>query len=132
MSGTGVLHAVRHPGPVAASDALAWFAEHPPVPADDQDVIGYLLAPSRAEWFRCAAGLAHGPDSLRDLRDAYELSATAGTRQLRWVHQADGYGQAVCLSEDTAVMPPGEPASCRGFPAAPTAGKHGGRILAAG
>jgi len=116
VSGTGVLHAVRHPGPVTASDALAWFAGHPPVPAADHDVIGYLLAPSRAEWFRYAAGIAHGPDSPRDLRDAYELSATAGTRQLRWFHQAGGYGQAVCLSEDTAVLPPGEPAGAAESP----------------
>jgi hypothetical protein len=116
VSGTGVLHAVRHPGPVAASDALAWFAEHRAVPADDQDVFGYLLAPSRAEWFRCAGGVAHGPDGPRDLGDAYELSATAGIRRLRWFHQAGGYGQAVCLSEDTAAMPPGELAGAADSP----------------
>jgi hypothetical protein len=116
MSGSGVLRAVHHPGPAAGSGALAWFDGDQPGPADDGDVIGYLLAPGRAEWFRCAAGVANGPDGPRDLGDAYELFATCGTRQLRWFHQADGYGQAVCLGEDAAVMPPGEPVGAADAP----------------
>jgi hypothetical protein len=104
MSGAGALHAVRHPGLATASAALAWFTEHQPGPA-----IGYLYAPGRAEWFRSAAGAAHGPDGPRDLSDAFELFATSGTRHLRWFHQAGGYGQTVCLSEDAALLPPGDP-----------------------
>lgn len=102
MSQAAALHAVRHPGLVAAPATLAWFT-------GDEDAIGYLLTPGRAEWFRCSAGVAHGPDGPRDLGDAYEVVATSGTRQLRWFHQADGYGQAVCLGEDPAVLPPGDP-----------------------
>jgi hypothetical protein len=110
MSGAGVLHAVSHPGLVAAPVALDWFA------GDQPDPIGYLLAPGRAEWFRCPAGVAYGPDGPRDLSDAYELFATSGTRQLRWFHQAGGYGRAVCLSEDAALLPPGEPVGAADAP----------------
>jgi len=98
-----VLHTVSHRGQVAAPAALEWFA------GDQPDPIGYLLAPGRAEWFRCPDGVAHGPDGPRELGDAFELFATSETRQLRWFHQADGYGQAVCLGEDAALLPPGEP-----------------------
>lgn len=100
-----VLHAVRHPGPVTGAEALAWLA------AGGGDVIGYLLAPDRAEWFRHADHIAHGPDGPRDLGGAYELYAASQTRQLRWFHQASGGGQAVCLSQDPAVLPAGEAAS---------------------
>jgi hypothetical protein len=99
-----MLHAVRHPGPVTASAALAWFA------AGQAGPVGYLLAPGRAEWFRCAGQAAHGPDGPRDLGDAYELFATAGTRQLRWLHQGGGNGQAVCLGEDPSTLAAGQPA----------------------
>lgn len=101
MTADTVLHAVRHPGPVTADGALAWFAA---------DAIGYLLAPDRAEWFRCADGAAHGPGGPRDLGGGYELFATTGTRQLRWFHQAGGAGLAVCLGEDPAALPAGEAA----------------------
>ncbi len=110
MSMAAMLRAVRHPGLVTASSALAWFAGHQPVAGRNEDVIGYLLAPNRAEWFRCAGEVAHGPDGPRDLSDTYELFATSGTRQLRWFHQDGGSGQAVCLGEDPAAMPTGEPA----------------------
>ena len=104
-SPAAVLHTVRHAGSVTASDALAWFAGHPA----GADVIGYLLAPDRAEWFRYAGDVASGPDDPHDLGGAFELFATAGTRQLRWFHRDGGTGQAVCLGEDPAVLPPGEP-----------------------
>jgi hypothetical protein len=104
MSTSAVLHAVRHPGPATASAALAWFAAGQPGP------IGYLLAPGRAEWFRYAGQIAHGPAGPRDLGDAYELFATAETRQMRWFHQVGGEGHAVCLGEDRATLPAGEPA----------------------
>ena len=97
MSMAAALHTVRHPGLVTAAGALAWFA------ASGEAVIGYLLAPSRADWFRCAGGVAHGPDGPRDLRDTYELFAACETRQLRWFHQDDGRGQAICLGEDPAT-----------------------------
>jgi hypothetical protein len=116
MSEAALLHAVRTPGLVAASAALAWFAGDQLGPADGADVIGYLLAPGRAEWFRCTASVAHGPDGPRDLGDAYELFATSGTRQLRWFHQTGGDGQAICLGEDAAVLPPGEPVSAPDAP----------------
>jgi hypothetical protein len=107
MNTAAVLHAVRHPGPVTAASALAWFAAGQPT------LVGYLLAPDRAEWFRYADGTAHGPGGPRDLGGAYELYATTGrpaARQLRWLHQAGGAGQAVCLAEDPAVLPAGEAA----------------------
>src|ERR1017187_4392229 len=107
MRGDEVLHAVRHPGLVGVLGALAWFTGHQPGSAGD--VIGYLFAPGRAEWFRSAASVAEGPDGPRGLGDAYELFATSGTSHLRWFHQAGGYGQAVCLGEDAAILPPGEP-----------------------
>jgi len=116
MSGAAVLHAVCHPGLVAAPVALAWFAGDQPGPPGDGDAIGYLLAPGRAEWFRSAAGVAHGPDGLRDLGDAYELFATSGTRHLRWFHRAGGYGQAICLGEDAVVLPSGQPVGAADAP----------------
>jgi hypothetical protein len=102
-----VLHAVRHPGPVTAVGALAWFAAGQRASAE---VVGYLLAPDRAEWFRYNGGTAHGPDGPRDLGGGYELYATAGARQLRWFHRAGGAGQAVCLNQDPAAVPAGEAA----------------------
>jgi hypothetical protein len=105
---TEALHAVRHPGLVTAAGALAWFA------ASGEAVIGYLLAPGRAGWFRCAGGVAHGPDGPCDLSDTYELFATSGTRQLRWFHRDNGQGQAVCLGGDPATLPPGEAADSPG------------------
>lgn len=116
MSAAAILHAVRHRDLVAASTALAWFAADQPRPSEDGDVVGYLLAPGRAEWFRSSDGVAHGPDGLRDLGDAYELFATSGTRQLRWFHRAGGYGHAVCLGEDAVVLPPGEPVDATDTP----------------
>jgi hypothetical protein len=109
-----VLNAVRHPGAVRAADALAWFAGGPRSSATGTEtVIGYLLAPDRAEWFRCVVDEpgrteAHGPDGGCDLDGAFELFATDGARQLRWLHDADGAGTAVSLAEDAADLPDGE------------------------
>jgi hypothetical protein len=97
-----LLRSVRHPGQVTAAGALAWFA----APAAGGDVIGYSFGPDRAEWFRCADSAAHGPDGPRSLGGAFELFATAGTRQLRWLHRDAGRGWAVCLGEDAAGLPP--------------------------
>ena len=130
MSATGILHAVRHSGPVGVSRALAWFAARQAASAENEEIIGYLLAPSRAEWFRCAGTIAHGPDGPRDLSDAYELFATSGSRQLRWFHEADGQGQAVCLGEDSATLPAGEPAGGAGSPQRRRLGTTAERILA--
>jgi hypothetical protein len=126
MSMAAALHAVRHPGLVTASGALAWFAV-------SGDAIGYLLAPSRADWFRYAGGVAHGPDGPRDLSDTYELFATCETRQLRWCHQDDGHGQAVCLGEDPAALPPGEAADSPGRFRLDTAAERilAGRVIGA-
>jgi len=98
------LHAVRHPGEVSAAQALAWFTG----PAAEREVIGYVLAPDRAEWFRCDGSVPHGPTGARDLTGAFELFATGWVRQLRWFHTEDGHGQAVSLAEDLRLLPFGE------------------------
>jgi hypothetical protein len=108
MTGGAMLHAVRHPGDVTAAAALAWFATGSDA-AGDGELIGYLLAPDRAEWFRCAEGVPHGPGGLLELGDAFEVFATTGHSQLRWVHQRSGTGPAVSLAEDAAGLPPGDP-----------------------
>jgi hypothetical protein len=107
MTVGAVLHAVRHPGGPSAAQALAWFAATPG--SADREVIGYLLAADQAEWFRWEDGVPRGPDGLRDLDGAFELFATSGASQLRWVHEADGAGWAVSLAEDPAALPAGQP-----------------------
>lgn len=125
MSTAAALHAIRHPGLVTAAGALAWLA--------GSGGIGYLLAADRAEWFRSADGIAHGPDGPRDLAGTYELYATCGTGQLRWFHQDGGEGQAVCLGEDPAALPPGEPADAPGRRRLPAAAERilAGRVIRA-
>ncbi len=105
---TAILHAVSHPGDVTASAALAWFAT--PAAADSgPEVIGYVYAPARAEWFRWDGTEPAGPDGPRDLSAAYELTATDGHRHLRWTHRQSGTGPAVSLSENPGQLPPGDP-----------------------
>ena len=109
-----LLRAVRYPGSVTASSAVAWFTASRPVEAEGRSgggAIGYLLAPDRAEWFRCPGEGVRGPDGPRDLAGAFEVYATGGGGQLRWVHQDDGEGWAVSLSEDAATLPEGTPVS---------------------
>ena len=107
MNAPAPLRSVRHRGQVTAADALAWFAAS----ALGANVIGYSFGPDRAEWFRCAGPAAHGPDGSRPLGEVFELFATSGACQLRWFHQEAGRGWAVCLGEDAAALPPGEPAA---------------------
>jgi len=102
---TARLHAVTHPESVTASAALAWFTSA----SRGREVIGYLFAPDRAEWFRCDAAAPSGPAGPRDLTTAFELVATDGERHLRWFHQAAGVGEAVSLSEIPDLLPPGTP-----------------------
>jgi len=112
MTLAGPLHAVRSLTPVTAAGALAWFSEREFVTADHEPgggVIGYLLAADQADWFRCAGAVPHGPGGPRELAGAFEVFATAGAGQLRWVHEAGGRGWAVSLSEDAAALPQGTP-----------------------
>ena len=102
---TARLHAVRRPGEATAAEALAWFAG---APAGGRETIGYLLAPDRAEWFRCHGPVPHGPEAARDLTTAFEVVATDGVRHLRWLHDAAGTGRAVSLAEIPDVLPGGE------------------------
>ena len=102
---TANLHGVRHPQLVTADAALTWFAE----PAGGGEVIGYLFAPDRAEWFRYQGRAAAGPDGPRDLGGAFEIFATDGRRQLRWTHQLSGDGTAISLSEHQELLPAGQP-----------------------
>jgi hypothetical protein len=103
------LCAARHPGAVSAADALAWFAAGPRAGSPDGgEVIGYLLAPDRAEWFRCDGAVPRGPGAPRNLSDAFEVYATDGARQLRWGHEAAGRGWAAGLAQDAALLPPGQ------------------------
>lgn len=99
---TAQIYAVHH-DQVTAAQALAWFCE----PADDHTVIGYTLAPDRAEWFRCQGVTPHGPRNARNLTGVFELFATSGRRQLRWVQQAGGRGRAIALAEDAGLLPDG-------------------------
>jgi len=109
VTSMALLHAVCHPGQVTAAEALAWITTgRPSTTASSEPVIGYLLASDRAEWFRCEAAAPHGPGGPRDLGGVFEVFATDGATQLRWVHQASGVGRAVGLAEDTAALPPGE------------------------
>ncbi len=101
---TANLHGVSHPSELTAGAALAWFTGA----GDGGEVIGYLFAPDRAEWFRCDGAVAQGPEGPRDLAAAYELVATDGKRHLRWTHRASGAGPAVSLSEPQELLPPGE------------------------
>jgi len=101
---TGKLHAVRHPGATTAAQALAWFTG----PPTEREVIGYVLTPDRAEWFRCDGSVPHGPTGARNLTGAFELFATGSVRQLRWIHTEDGHGQSVSLAEDPHLLPSGE------------------------
>lgn len=104
-----ILHGVRSPGEMTAAGALAWLGEAPSL----RDVIGYLLAPRSADWFRrdAASGEPHGPDGRLDLGAVFEIAATDGIRQLRWIHTRSGTGTAVVLAEDPAALPAGEPLS---------------------
>jgi hypothetical protein len=113
------LHGIRHPGEVTAASALAWLASS----AGTGEVIGYLLAPDRAEWFRCDGMNPRGPAGPRDLAPAFEVFATDRRRHLRWVHGASGTGQAVSLAENPGWLPPGEP-----LPAEPARTRLGGAV----
>jgi hypothetical protein len=105
MTAPGLLRSVRHPGQVTAAGALAWFTASAP----GADVIGYSFGPDWAEWFRCAGPAPCGPDGPLPVEEAFEVFATSGACQLRWFHQASGQGWAVCLGEDAAALPPGDP-----------------------
>jgi hypothetical protein len=105
---TAALHAVSHDGDLTAGAALAWFAS-PGAAASGSEVIGYLYAPDRAEWFRWDGTQPTGPDGPRDLTAAWELTATDGRRHLRWTHRQSGTGPAVSLSEDPHLLPAGDP-----------------------
>lgn len=102
---TGVLYGAGYPGPVTASEALAWYAGAPLGP-----VIGYLFAPRGADWFRWDApsGEPHGPGDPRDLAGVFEMAATDGARYFRWMHSGAGAGTAVVMSEDARTLPPGD------------------------
>jgi hypothetical protein len=108
MTAGAVLRAVRHHGNVSAAGALAWFTTGQRGAANGGP-IGYLLAPGRAEWFRCEDAGPFGPNGPRDLGGAFEVFAIGGDSQLRWVHERSGAGWAVVLAEDPAALPPGDP-----------------------
>lgn len=97
------LHAVTHPRQITAADALAWFIEE----AAGRSVTGYLYAPADALWFRCHGPVPHGPGAERDLTPVFEIFATDGSRQLRWIHRTSGTGEAITLAEDPGLLPPG-------------------------
>ncbi|MBV9381316.1 MAG: hypothetical protein JO242_11665 [Streptosporangiaceae bacterium] len=105
---TGRLHGVHHPDEVAADEALSWFVTQRAELGGEEEVIGYLLAPDRAEWFRCHGTLPHGPDAARDLTTTFEIFATTGMRHLRWWHTVSGKGRAVSLAEHPDLLPPGK------------------------
>jgi CRISPR-associated protein (TIGR03984 family) len=109
-----------------AAEALAGFHS---ASAGDQ-VIGYCYAPDAARWFVLdAAGAAWGPGGLADLSGVFELHATDGTRELRWLHEAGGSGRTAVLVDipQPVALPPqrrllaGEVTSMRGTPAGPWA-----------
>lgn len=78
-----------------AAAALAGFA----AAAQGSRVIGYCYAPAAACWFALdRAGLACRPAGPLDLSAVFELRATDGERELRWLHEDAGLGRSVILT----------------------------------
>ncbi len=76
--------------------ALAWFA------TVAGPSIGYAYTPSTIGWFRTHTGSpeAVGPDGPFDLSGVFELRASDGERELRWLHATDQRGTAVVLAPE--------------------------------
>ena len=63
-------------------------------------IIGYCYSPGQAEWFTLDPDdAACGPAGPLDLDAVFELHATDGARELRWLQTGDGDGRTAVLSD---------------------------------
>lgn len=84
-----------------AAEALAAFHDA----AGKDRVIGYCYAPDAARWFALdAGGSACGPDGPFDLAAVFEIHATDGARELRWLQTA-GAGRTAVLADTPQPVP---------------------------
>ena len=64
-------------------------------------VIGYCCAPETATWFALdTAGTARGPGGPIDLSAVFEIYATDGSRELRWLQGTAGSGSSAVLADN--------------------------------
>ena len=85
-----------------AAEALAAFHDA----GGKGHVIGYCYAPGAARWFALdTGGAACGPDGPLDLAAVFEIHATDGARELRWLQTAAGAGRTAVLAETTHPVP---------------------------
>ena len=83
-------------------------------------IIGYCYAPGAAQWFALdASGAACGPDGPLNLDAVFEMHATDGSRELRWLRTAAGFRPNRRAS--------GHPATGSAAAPAPHAGRRGDR-----
>ena len=93
-------------------------------------IIGYCYAPGAARWFALdATGAACGPDGPLNLDAMFEVHATDGSRELRWLRTAGGSGRTAVLADTPQPVPlprqrrtlAGEVTGVRSTPAGPWA-----------
>lgn len=69
-------------------------------------IIGYCYAPGAARWFALdASGAACGPDGPLNLDAVFEVHATDGSRELRWLRTAGGSGRTAVLADTLQPVP---------------------------
>lgn len=109
-----------------AAEALAAFHDA----GGKRRVIGYCYAPDAARWFALdTGGVACGPDGPLDLAAVFEIHATDGARELRWLQTVTGSGRTTVLPDtpQPVPLPPqrrklaGEVVAVRSTPAGPWA-----------
>jgi hypothetical protein len=81
---------------ITLAEALADFRA-----ADAENrIVGYCYAPGAGNWFALdSAGVACGPGGPLDLDAVYEVHATDGGRELRWLQTAAGAGRTAVLAD---------------------------------
>ena len=63
-------------------------------------IVGYCYAPDAAFWFALDdEGAACGPDGPLDLSTVFEIHATDGSRELRWLQTTGGSGCSAVLAD---------------------------------
>jgi len=78
-----------------AAQALAGFRAS----SAGGQIIGYCYAPGAARWFALdATGAACGPGGPLGLAGVFEVRATDGNREFRWLQTAPGTGRTAVLA----------------------------------